>query len=71
MEIRLGVVGKIVAGDEFGSYIKIIDDAESTGGILILTSIFPEMNDGYDNWVKDNDALQRYFEESGWKVDWA
>ena len=32
MDIKLGEVGKIVAGQELGRYVKVVDDAESTGG---------------------------------------
>jgi hypothetical protein len=70
-EIRVGRVGKIVAGDEAGSYIRIVDDSENTGGFLLLTSKSPDMQNGFDNWVESESALKAYFEEARWVVDWS
>ena len=70
MEIRVGQVGKIVAGDELGNYVKIVDDCVNTGGYLILTSAEANFEGGFDNWVENKDALARYFVESTWVVDW-
>lgn len=69
-EIQVGKVGKILAGDDVGRYIKVVDDSDSTGGFLILTSDDPDFERGYDNWVEDRTALLRYFQESGWQVEW-
>jgi len=70
VNIRLGKVGKIVAGQELGHYVKVIDDTASTGGILILTAIAPDMQNGFDNWVESKEMLERFFEEAGWIVEW-
>lgn len=70
MDIKLGEVGKIVAGQELGRYIKVVDDAASTGGFLILTAAAPDMQDGFDSWVESKEMLQRFFEEAGWIVEW-
>ncbi len=70
MEIKIGVVGKIVAGDESGSFLKVVDDTENTGGFLILTASTPEMIDGFDNWVENEKSLSRYFVESEWIIQW-
>ena len=70
MEIRIDAIGKIIAGDELGNYVKVVDDAANTGGFLILTSSASDMREGFDNWVKDKDDLARYFKESGWVIQW-
>ncbi len=70
MNIRTGMVGRISRGDRLGEYIKIIDDAPHTGGFLILTSAHSSMIKGVDNWVESWQALERYFVESDWIVDW-
>ncbi|CAG0991648.1 hypothetical protein BURK2_02421 [Burkholderiales bacterium] len=70
MEVRLGKVGKIIAGDDTGHYVKVIDDREDSGGFLILIAKTQDMQDGYDSWVEDEKALYRFFEESRWIVDW-
>lgn len=70
MEIKIGLVGRIVEGDDIGSYVKVLDDSQNTGGYLILTSAHQDMSDGADNWVEDWDTLSRYFQESRWVVEW-
>jgi hypothetical protein len=70
MDIKVGAVGKIVAGDEAGSYVKVIDDTTNTGGYLVLTAVNPDMSDAFDSWVEDRESLSRYFEESRWAVTW-
>jgi hypothetical protein len=65
-----GRVGRIVKGDEKGRYVKIIDDSSSTGGFLILTSDDVEFRVGHDCWVESRVALEQYFDESDWLIDW-
>lgn len=70
MEIKIGTVGRIVSGDTDGEYVKVIDDADNTGGLLILTADAPDMRNAFDNWVEDMAALVQFFEESKWSVEW-
>ncbi|AXI04730.1 hypothetical protein HYN46_15005 [Aquirhabdus parva] len=70
-DILIGRVGKIISGDEQGRYIKVVDDAENTGGFLILIADDIEFRSGYDNWVEDKDALNRYFLECEWLINWS
>jgi len=70
MEIRIDQIGKIIAGDQIGSYVKVVDDAANTGGYLILTASASDMRNGFDNWVETKDELSRYFIESGWAIEW-
>ncbi|WP_248323020.1 hypothetical protein [Caballeronia sp. Sq4a] len=69
-KILYGIVGKIIAGDNAGSYVKVEDDSASTGGFLILTSGHPDLSAGFDNWVETKDAVERFFAESNWNVEW-
>jgi len=70
MDIKIGVVGQIMEGDDAGSYVKVVDDSVNTGGYLVLTSTASDMSDGFDNWVDDRTSLSRYFEESRSVVNW-
>lgn len=71
MNIKINVVGQVVAGNrEVGSFIKVLDDAESTGGFLILMASTSEMGDCFDDWVENEKALRHYFIESGWTILW-
>jgi hypothetical protein len=68
--IPIGRPGKIVAGDEVDCFVKVVDDSKNTGGFLILTASNPDFTDGSDNWVEDESALQRYFRDAKWLVEW-
>ena len=71
MSVPIDRVGKILAGDEAGWFVKVLDDNGSTGGFLILTSPVQTFETGFDSWVADRDGLVGYFIESGWKVEWS
>jgi len=63
-------VGLIRGGLDAGHYVKVLDDRGVSGGFLILTARSREMADGYDNWVPDWGQVEKFFQESGWTVDW-
>ncbi|ALP66325.1 MULTISPECIES: hypothetical protein [Paraburkholderia] len=69
-QILFGTVGRIIAGDSAGFYVKVVDDAENTGGFLILTSDRADMTTGFDNWVETREAVAGFFAESNWEVAW-
>lgn len=72
MTVPIGRTGKILAGDEAGWFVKVLDDNPATRGFLILTS--PDLtfasDAGFDNWVANRDDLIGYFMEAGWKIEW-
>ncbi|WP_148294200.1 hypothetical protein [Azospirillum sp. B506] len=70
LDIRIGQVGRIIKGEGIGRYIKIIDDAESTGGFLILDAGDQNMSQCFDSWVEKRADLSQFFEEAGWEIDW-
>lgn len=70
VDIRLGTVGKIIHGEDSGSYIKIIHDELNTGGYLIITSNHLNFDTTHDNWVENLSNLQNYFIECKWIIDW-
>ena len=71
--IKIGHTGKIVQGDDLGCEVLVIDDSESTGSYInsVSESFSHKSNNCYDDWVEDYQALNGYFEESGWEVDWS
>ncbi|WP_210408473.1 hypothetical protein [Hahella sp. KA22] len=66
----ISTVGKILAGDDAGFFVKVLDDTENTGGYLIITSAKESFEDGHDGWVENMASLKKYFEESQWVVEW-
>ncbi len=70
-DLRVGVLGRIVAGDDAGRFVEVLDDASSSGGFLILTyDHLDRSGNAYDSWVESIVDVDLYFEESGWDVEW-
>jgi len=69
MKIKVGEVGRIVAGQDLGCYVKVIDDGTNTGSFLTLIAKESDMNDCFDSWVENSEMLQLFFEEAGWTIE--
>ena len=68
--IEIDRVGKVIAGEDLGKWIKIQDVTESTGGFLVLYGVDRDFENGGDDWVEDWDSLVQYFTESSWEIEW-
>ncbi len=70
-DLRVGVLGRIVAGDDAGRFVEVTDDTSSSGGFLILTfDNVDRSGNAYDSWVESIVDVDLYFAESGWEVEW-
>lgn len=69
--VPIGRAGKIISGDEAGWFVKVLDDSDATGGLLILTSRDDHFVSAFDNWVADENALEQYVQEARWLIAWA
>ncbi len=72
IDLRIESYGQILEGELKDWYIFIQDDAENTGGYLILfsASLDPTDSKGFDDWVENFQGLQEYFREKKWKIHW-
>jgi hypothetical protein len=72
-EIKIGINGKIEAGEYQGWYVRIEDDRlGSTGGfyVLIFQSLDPNNKVGYDDWFEFYSSIPGLFEERKWEIRW-
>ncbi|WP_051640412.1 hypothetical protein [Cellulomonas sp. URHE0023] len=70
-DLRVGVLGRIAAGDDAGRFVEVTDDTSSSGGFLILTfDNVDRSGNAYDSWVESIVDVDLYFAESGWEVEW-
>jgi len=72
--IQVGVVGSVLNGRHPDMKVEVIDDTNVTGGFLIFQwwpdSGGPNSHGAFDDWVESREALERYWQESGWLVRW-
>ncbi|MHC4600834.1 MAG: hypothetical protein ACYS47_17725 [Planctomycetota bacterium] len=72
MDIRIGEVGKIAKGDYAGWEVAVHEGAGDRGGFAILISrdFSDPKAESYDDWVKEEAHLEKYFAVSSWVVEW-
>ncbi len=71
-KLKIETYGQILEGNPKNWYVYIHDDAENTGGYLILISASLEPTDprGFDDWVENFQGLQDYFHTKQWQIQW-
>ena len=70
---EIGKWGRILDGEYAGWFLMIDDDTGgSTGGFYIYTVKNPndKNSEGYDDWVENREALERYVENITFQIDW-
>ena len=74
MAIPIGIEGHIKNSERPFHVVLVRDDTANTGGFLIFESWAGSkglnQNGAFDNWVESNTALEQFFTESGWVVQW-
>jgi hypothetical protein len=69
--VRLATLGRIQSGEETGRVVEVLDDTTRTGGYLIFTyADIDRSPEVFDSWVENLESVEKYFEESGWEIDW-
>ncbi len=70
-DIRTKTLGEIMAGEDTGRFIEVLDDSHVSGGFLIL--IFDNVDrsgEAHDHWVESIVDVEMFFDELGWVVRW-
>ena len=73
MTIPIETTGVILAGAQTGWFVRVRDDSQSTGGFLVVVGKNLDSNgkvEGYDDWVQDEAALEQYWKECRWLIEW-
>ncbi|CAL2059082.1 MULTISPECIES: hypothetical protein [Streptomyces] len=69
--IPVDLTGRISAGDEAGKFVRVEEFSGPAPSYLILLAHDQEFTHGCgDYWVEDFPALERFFAEGAWVVDW-
>ena len=72
-DIKIGITGKILAGENKDWYIFVEHDPEKTGGYYIfLFNNFDKLKSSkrYDYWAEDRKILIQMCREAGWQIQW-
>lgn len=69
--IQVNKTGLIRSGDDTGNYVKVQELPDTPPSYLILMAHDQEFTNGYgDYWVEDHSALEEFFTESNWTIEW-
>ena len=70
-DLRVAVLGRIVAGQEAGRVLEVVDDSENSGGYLVVTYADVDRSpEVFDTWVESIIDVDVLFDENGWEVEW-
>jgi hypothetical protein len=71
MMIQVNKIGHVRRGDDAERFVKVQELADSPSSFLILMALDRHFKEGCgDYWVEDYAALEQFFQESGWVVEW-
>jgi hypothetical protein len=74
MNIPIGVLGKVKSNEGDCRWVEVGNDTKDSGGFFVYQRCSgPEGPDGgcdFDDWVKNEQELEKYFAEMGWQVEW-
>ncbi|HXJ65387.1 MAG TPA: hypothetical protein VNN79_16650 [Actinomycetota bacterium] len=69
-KLRIGVLGRIIAGEGTGRVVEVVDDAANTGGFLIFTYADEDRSpEVFDSWVESIVDVELFFDHREWVVD--
>lgn len=72
--VKINAIGTIVNSEHSGHQIRVMYDAEKTGGYFIFE--WWDDSDGlnpssaFDSWVETLEGVSRFIAESGWNIHW-
>lgn len=74
MTIPLDIDGRILNASLPEHFVRVADDRANTGGFLVYErwngSNGPNESGAFDSWVQSEEALEHFFAESKWTIEW-
>lgn len=70
MELKYDTIGKIIAGENCGWLVKIVNDTLNTGGYYVYEFESIESENGFDTWLENETQVKGYIYENEWKINW-
>jgi len=67
--IKIETKGLILNG-ELENWNIFIQNLEKGEGSYLILLTSPDGSEGYDDWIENFYALQGYFKEANWKIEW-
>jgi hypothetical protein len=68
--LQVGKKGRIIKGMSPDQFVFVEADPRNNGGFRILIAINSDLTLWFDNYVKDWEALERFWQEVDWEVEW-
>jgi hypothetical protein len=69
-DIQIERWGRILKGQNAGSYVFVKEDPADTRGFFIFKSDEPSLERSFDSWTQNREELERFFKFADWEIEW-
>ncbi len=75
MTIPIETIGRVVNSGHVDHQVRVVRVDDASGNFLIFERLAgsdgPNGEGWFDSWVQDETALEEFFVESRWDIDWS